>query len=146
MLSANFEPKRTSCGFLATARHIVLTFKESRGTAHAGSSDHKRAARIFNVVFVSPLRREAATRDVCSCLRYWFSSTESARSHQLYLYKQQNCTILSINHIVFEHVSCDISPNLGYRYQRGEQTPIWFFVSLLSKVSKNGWWPFASFC
>ena len=41
---------------------------------------------------------------------------------------------------------CDRSPNLGYRYQRGEQAPICFFVSPVSKVSKNGWWPFASFC
>jgi len=27
---------------------------------------------------------------------------------------------------------CDRSPNLGYRYQTGEQIPLWFFVCLVS--------------
>ena len=37
--------------------------------------------------------RQAGTCDVCSCLRYWCSSTKSTHSHRLCLYKQQNCAV-----------------------------------------------------
>jgi len=46
------------------------------------------SARIVPGAVRNVLWREAA-RDVCSCRRYWCSSTESVRFHRLTLYKQQ---------------------------------------------------------